>query len=69
MVFEGDESSGYSGYSPDVPGVVVAGGTRAEVETLMREALHAHLTLLRESGEAVPSPSTGLDAAVVAVPA
>jgi predicted RNase H-like HicB family nuclease len=57
VVFEGDDDSGYSAYSPDVPGVVAAGDTRAETEQLMREAMAAHLDLLRELGEAVPTPS------------
>ena len=57
VVFEGDDESGYSAYSPDLPGVVAAGQTRQETEQLMREAMAAHIALLREHGEPVPSPS------------
>src|SRR5260370_724690 len=35
VVFEGDDADGYSAYSPDLPGVVAAGETRAETERLM----------------------------------
>jgi len=57
VVFEGDEESGYSAYSPDLPGVVAAGDTREETEQLMREAMAEHIALLRESGQAVPEPA------------
>jgi predicted RNase H-like HicB family nuclease len=69
VVFEGDEVGGYSAYCPDVPGVVAAGGTRSEVEDLVREALVEHLQLLRESGADVPEPVSGADAAVLVIPA
>jgi predicted RNase H-like HicB family nuclease len=48
VIFEKGESS-YGAYSPDVPGCVAVGGTREEVEVLMREALEAHLQLMQES--------------------
>jgi predicted RNase H-like HicB family nuclease len=50
--------AGYSAYSPDVPGCVATGATRAEVETNMSEARAFHLNGLREDGEAVPEPRT-----------
>jgi len=40
VVFEGDDASSYSAYSPDLPGVVAAGDTRTETEQLMRGAEH-----------------------------
>jgi predicted RNase H-like HicB family nuclease len=57
VVFEGDDDSGYSAYSPDLPGVVAAGDTRAETEQLMREAMAEHIALLRQDGEPVPEPA------------
>jgi predicted RNase H-like HicB family nuclease len=57
VVFEGNDDDGYSAYSPDLPGVVAAGGTRQETEQLMIEAMGEHIALLRASGEAVPEPS------------
>lgn len=44
-----------------VPGCVAAGGTRAEVERLIREAIQLHLEGMREDGEPIPEPTTGVD--------
>lgn len=49
--------SGFSAYSPDVPGCVSTGRTRAEVEAQMREAIELHLDGLREDGAPIPRPS------------
>jgi predicted RNase H-like HicB family nuclease len=57
VVFEGDDESGYSAYSPDLPGVIAAGDSRQETETLMIEAMAAHIALLRQEGQPVPEPS------------
>lgn len=54
VVFEGDDESGYSAYSPDLPGVVAAGATHQETEELMIEAMAAHIAVLRELGQPVP---------------
>ena len=43
--FEGDDESGYSAYSPDLPGAVAAGATRQETEDLMVEAMAEHRKL------------------------
>jgi predicted RNase H-like HicB family nuclease len=40
---------------------VAAGGTRAEVERLIREAIQLHLESMREDGEPIPEPTTGVD--------
>jgi predicted RNase H-like HicB family nuclease len=48
-----------------LPGVVAAGQTRAETESLMLEAMAAHVAMLCEAGEPVPEPSNA--AAVVIV--
>jgi predicted RNase H-like HicB family nuclease len=69
VVIEGDDVSGYSAYSPDVPGVVAAADDRREVEELMREALAEHLALLREAGRPVPEPAQVSDVTVVGPPA
>ncbi len=57
VVLEGDDESGYSAYSPDLPGVVAAGATRQETETLLAEAMAGHIAMLKEQGEPVPEPS------------
>ena len=50
--------TGFSAYSPDLPGCVATGATQAEVEKNMREAISFHLDGLREDGEAGPEPRT-----------
>jgi predicted RNase H-like HicB family nuclease len=48
--------TGYSAYSPDLPGCVSVGETLDEVERNMQEAIAFHLEGLQEDGEAVPVP-------------
>ena len=50
--------TGYSAYSPDVPGCGATGATREEVEGTMREAISFHLDGLRAEGYEVPEPSS-----------
>ena len=65
VVFEGDEESGYSAYSPDLPGVVAAGPTRSETERLMVEAMAAHISMLRQEGQPVPEPADAIDVVIL----
>lgn len=51
-------STGYSAYSPDVPGCGSTGQTRDEVEHNIREALVFHIEGLKQEGYAVPEPSS-----------
>jgi predicted RNase H-like HicB family nuclease len=55
IVIEGT-STGYSAYSPDLPGCVATGATETEVELRMREAIELHVAGLKEQGEPVPEP-------------
>ena len=48
--------TGFSAYSPDLPGCVATGRTRQEVEQEMREAIEFHIEGLRLAGEPVPEP-------------
>ena len=41
-------STGYSAYSPDLPGCVSAGDTAEETEANMREAIEFHIEGMRE---------------------
>jgi predicted RNase H-like HicB family nuclease len=50
--------TGFSAYSPDLPGCVSTGATREEVAPNMQEAIELHLEGLREEGYPVPEPST-----------
>lgn len=54
VIEEGPESFG--AYVPDLPGCVAVGTTRAEVESLIREAITDHLELMREEGLPIPRP-------------
>jgi predicted RNase H-like HicB family nuclease len=47
--------TGFSAYSPDLPGCVAAGRTRQDVEEQMREAIEFHIEGLRDEGQDVPS--------------
>lgn len=69
VVVEGDEESGYSSYSPDLPGVVAAGDTLQETQSLMLEAMITHITYLRETGQSVPEPVTNARVTIVDVSA
>ena len=57
IVIEPTES-GYSAYSPDLPGCVSTGSTPEETESNMREAIAFHIEGLREDGLHVPAPAT-----------
>jgi predicted RNase H-like HicB family nuclease len=49
--------SGYSAYSPDVPGCIATGKTKEEVEHEIHEALEFHFEGLRNEGLPIPTPS------------
>lgn len=51
-------STGYSAYSPDVPGCGSTGKTKEEVEHNIRQAIEFHLEGLREGGYEIPEPSS-----------
>jgi predicted RNase H-like HicB family nuclease len=53
IVIEQTES-GYSAYSPDLPGCVSPGHTREETERNMREAIQFHIDGLKQEGYPVP---------------
>lgn len=42
---------------PDLPGCIAVGPSREDAETLIREAIEAHLEALHKCGIAVPEPS------------
>jgi predicted RNase H-like HicB family nuclease len=50
-------STGFSAYSPDLPGCVSTGTSREDVQQNMREAIEFHIEGLREEGQPVPLPS------------
>ena len=50
--------TGYSAYSPDLPGCVATGKTREETECEMKDAIEFHIEGLRLNGDEVPAPSS-----------
>jgi predicted RNase H-like HicB family nuclease len=60
------EGDAWGAYVPDLPGCVATGRSREEVERRIREAIPAHVALMRESGEDVPEPVAD---GVIVVPA
>ncbi len=59
-------STGYSAYSPDVPGCAAVGDSEDETRQNFREALTAHFQAMREVGEPIPEPSSSVDYVEVA---
>jgi len=51
-----ETKTGYSAYSPDLPGCVATGKSREVVEKTMEEAIKLHLQGLKEDGEPIPPP-------------
>lgn len=51
-----ETATGFSAYSPDLPGCVATGATRMEVEQEMHDAIEFHIEGLRLSGYPVPEP-------------
>lgn len=51
-------SNGFGAYVPDLPGCVAAAETRAEVVSLIREAIEFHIEGLRQAGDPVPPPTS-----------
>ena len=50
--------TGYSAYSPDLPGCVTTGATPEETEKSMKEAIAFHIEGLKETGDSVPAPTS-----------
>jgi len=49
-------STGYSAYSPDLPGCIATADTKDEVQREMQDAVAFHLDDLRQEGIAIPEP-------------
>ena len=50
--------TGYSAYSPDLPGCVSTGITPEETEQKMQEAIKFHIDGLKEEGYDIPKPTS-----------
>ncbi len=51
-----ESTSGFSAYSPDLPGCVSTGLTPQETENNMRDAIKFHIDGLKQEGLKVPEP-------------
>ena len=58
LIIAEETSTGYSAYSPDLPGCGSTGATREDVENNIREAIEFHIDGLKQEGYAVPEPSS-----------
>ncbi len=56
VVFE-KANGNYSAYSPDLPGCIATGRTRADVEKNIREAIVFHVWGMKEDGLTLPEPA------------
>lgn len=56
LVVVEETATGFSAYSPDLPGCIATGATREEVEREMREAMQFHVEGMRLDGATVPEP-------------
>ena len=59
-------STGYSAFSPDVPGCAAVGDTPEETRSNFQDALGAHFEAMREIGEPIPEPTSAVDYVEVA---
>ena len=58
LIIVEETDTGYSAYSPDVPGCGSTGKTKEEVEQNIQQAIEFHLEGLRIEGCDIPEPSS-----------
>lgn len=58
--------TGFSAFSPDVPGCAAVGDTEEETRQNFQDALSAHFDAMREIGEPIPEPRASVDYVEVA---
>jgi predicted RNase H-like HicB family nuclease len=51
-------ATGYSAYSPDLPGCIATAATEEDVQREMTAAMAFHLDRLRQEGIRIPEPQT-----------
>jgi predicted RNase H-like HicB family nuclease len=57
VIYEKGATS-WGAYVPDLPCVVAAGGSRMEVETLIKEAIEFHIEGMKAEGLQIPQPTS-----------
>lgn len=58
VILEPAADGSISVYVPDLPGCISTGDTRDEALANIREAIHGHISTLRDLGEPVPEPKS-----------
>lgn len=53
--------TGFAAWVPDLPGCVATAETEEELRRMMKEAIEFHVEGLKESGQPVPEPLTGVE--------
>ena len=56
LVIIEETKTGYSAFSPDLPGCIAAGSSKEEVEKNMKDAVAFHLEGMNHEGLEVPQP-------------
>ena len=56
LVIIEETKTGYSAFSPDLPGCVAAGSGKKEVQKNMKDAIAFHLEGMEQEGLKVPQP-------------
>lgn len=56
LIIVEETGTGYSAYSPDLPGCVATGATRQDIQVAMQEAINFHVEGLRAESLEVPAP-------------
>jgi predicted RNase H-like HicB family nuclease len=51
-------NTGYSSFSPDIPGCIATGATKEETEKNMKDAIEFHVEGLRMEGYEIPLPQS-----------
>jgi predicted RNase H-like HicB family nuclease len=59
-------ATGFSAFSPDVPGCAAVGDNEHETRQNFQQALQAHFEMMRELGEPIPEPRSSVDYVEVA---
>ncbi len=58
MIVVEKTETGYSAYSPDLPGCAATGETKEETEQNIYNAIEMHIEGLKEDGLPIPEPTT-----------
>ncbi len=56
LVIIEETKTGYSAFSPDLPGCIAAGSSKEEVEKNMKDAIAFHLDGMGQEGLEAPKP-------------